>query len=105
MKYSIVIADDHPLIATAISAIIEQFPDFTVLYEVENGKMLLDKLKDGAELPDIVLLDMSMPVMDGIETAIWLKSNYPQVKIIANTVQNDIKNLSSVCLRPGHSAI
>ncbi len=96
MKHSIVIADDHPLIATAIRAIIEQFPDFRVLYEVENGQMLMDKLKDGAEIPDIVLLDMSMPIMDGKETAIWLKSTYPQIKIIANTVQNDIKSFVSM---------
>ncbi len=89
MTYSIVIVDDHLLIAKAMSSIIEQFPHFTVLYEVENGLALKQKFEDPRNVPDIVLLDISMPVMDGFATAEWLNEAYPNVKVVALTVQSD----------------
>jgi DNA-binding NarL/FixJ family response regulator len=89
MKYSVAIADDHLLIAKAISSIIEGFRDFEVFYEVENGKALQDKFRIEKNIPDIVLLDISMPVMDGFETANWLRENHPEVLIMALSVQDD----------------
>jgi YesN/AraC family two-component response regulator len=63
MKHSIAIVDDHILIAKALSGIIENFADFEVLYECENGKALQEKFSNKKDVPDIVLLDISMPVM------------------------------------------
>ena len=85
MSCNIVIVDDHLLIAKAISSIIEQFKGYTVLFEVENGKELIEKLKVKKNIPDIVLLDISMPVMDGFETAAWLKQYHPAVKVVVLT--------------------
>ena len=65
MKHSIVIVDDHILIAKAIGSILRNFEQFEVLYECENGKELQEKCKTKANVPSIVLLDISMPVMDG----------------------------------------
>lgn len=93
MKHSIVIADDHLLIAKAISAMIDGFRDFHVLYEVENGLKLQEKFKHKPNIPDIVLLDVSMPVMDGFATAAWLKANHPAVHIMALSVQDDDDSL------------
>ncbi|MEP7237459.1 MAG: response regulator transcription factor [Ferruginibacter sp.] len=93
MKYKIAIADDHLLIAKAISGIVENFKDFEVLYEVENGKVLQEKLKITKNIPDIVLLDISMPVMDGFATAAWLKETHPEVLIMALSVQDDDESL------------
>ena len=93
MKYTIAIADDHLLIAKAISSIVQDFENFEVLYEVENGKALQDKLKLKANIPDIVLLDISMPVMDGFATAAWLKEQHPEVLIMALSVQDDDESL------------
>lgn len=93
MKYKVAIADDHLLIAKAISSIIEGFKDFEVLYEVENGKALQDRFKMTKNIPDIVLLDISMPVMDGFATAGWLRENHPAVLIMALSVQDDDESL------------
>ena len=93
MACNIVIVDDHLLIAKAISSVIEQFKAYTVLYEVENGKELVEKFKVKKNIPDIVLLDISMPVMDGFETATWLKHNNPAVKVVVLTMQGDDASL------------
>lgn len=93
MSSNIIIVDDHLLIAKALSSVIEQFKDYTVLYEVENGKDLIEKLKIKKNIPDIILLDISMPVMDGFETATWLKQYHPAVKVIVLTMQTDDASL------------
>ena len=92
MKYSIVIVDDHILIANALSSIISNFKQFEVLYVCDGGKDFQEKI-NGREVPDIVLLDVNMPVIDGFETARWIKENYPQVKIMALSMQNDEQSL------------
>ena len=83
----VVIVDDHLLIAKAITSIINDFDGFEVLYEVENGKKLTERFKSEQLIPDIVLLDISMPVMDGYETAEWLHKNHPSVKVMALTME------------------
>ena len=82
MKHKIVIADDHALIAEAISGLIQRMDDYEVLYVVENGLELIEKFNQN-QIPHIVLLDINMPEMDGYETSSWLKNNYPEVKILA----------------------
>lgn len=89
MKYSIVIVDDHLLIAKAIASIVEGFRDFNILYEAENGQVLINQFKQRKNIPDIVLLDISMPVMDGFETAAWLQELHPEVLVMALSVQDD----------------
>lgn len=89
MERSIAIVDDHLLIAKAIAGVIEGFPNYKVLYEVEHGKALMEKFKSAKNRPDIVLLDITMPVMDGFETAEWLKKNHPRVLILALSMQDD----------------
>lgn len=89
MQYSIVIVDDHLLIAKAIAGIIEHFRNYTVLYEAEHGKALMEKFKQPKNIPDIVMLDVSMPVMDGFETAQWLKETHPEVLVLALSMQDD----------------
>lgn len=93
MNYSVVIVDDHILIAKAIAGIIDKFPKYSVLYEVEHGKALIEHFKSPKNRPDIVLLDISMPVMDGFETAKWIKEHYPQTLILALSMQDDEKYL------------
>jgi DNA-binding NarL/FixJ family response regulator len=89
MKNTIVIVDDHILIAQALRGIITNFESFEVIYECENGKDLQEKLHAKKIIPNIVLLDISMPIMDGFETAKWLKENHPEVLIMTLSMQDD----------------
>lgn len=93
MKRKIVIVDDHLLIAKAIASIIDQFNGYQVLYESDNGKSLIARLAQTRELPDIILLDISMPVMDGFQTAAWLTEHHPGILVIALTMQGDDDSL------------
>jgi DNA-binding NarL/FixJ family response regulator len=88
MKKTVAIVDDHQLIAEALGGIIERFHDFEVLYEVGNGKELMEKFNQAKNIPDIVLLDINMPVMDGFETAQWLKQHHPSILILALSMQD-----------------
>jgi DNA-binding NarL/FixJ family response regulator len=93
MQASIVIVDDHLLIAKAISSIIENFAAFKVLYECESGEQLQQRMQQRDNVPDIILLDISMPGMDGFEVAAWLKQYHPQVLVMALTMQSDDESL------------
>ncbi len=78
----IVIVDDHTMFRKGLCMLIDLFPQYRILFDAENGKDFIAKLTPD-NLPDIVLLDISMPVMDGYDTAIWIKNNYPEIKILA----------------------
>jgi DNA-binding NarL/FixJ family response regulator len=93
MKHSIVIVDDHILIAKALGSIMANFEDFEVLYECENGKELQDKFASKNNIPSIVLLDISMPIMNGFETSKWLRENHPDVLVLALSMQDDEQSL------------
>jgi len=92
MKKTIVIIDDHVLIANALSSIISNFSQFEVLYVCENGLDFQEKLKT-KPVPDVVLLDISMPVMDGFETANWIQEIHPNILIMALSMQDDEQSL------------
>lgn len=93
MKHSIVIVDDHILIAKAIGSIMSNFEDFEVLYECGNGKELQEKFNTKNNIPNIVLLDISMPIMNGFETAKWLREIHPSVLVLALSMQDDEQSL------------
>lgn len=82
MPISIAIADDHHLVAEAISDLIQKFDSYNVLFVAENGRDLLNRLQRGP-LPDIALVDLHMPGMDGFETAVQLRQLHPTVRVLA----------------------
>jgi two-component system invasion response regulator UvrY len=84
----VAVADDHSLLRNALAKLINSFESYTVLFEAGNGKEIKDKLSKHI-IPDIVLLDVNMPDMDGYETAQWLHKNYPQVKVLALSMFTD----------------
>lgn len=78
---NIVLADDHVLLRNGLAELVKSL-GHTVLFEANNGKELIAKLNP-LLLPDIILLDINMPEMDGYKTAQWLKANYPGIKVLA----------------------
>lgn len=78
---TIVLADDHILLRNGLASLVQSH-GYTVLFEADNGRDFIKKLNP-LRLPDIVLMDINMPQMDGYETTRWLKQNYPQVKVLA----------------------
>ncbi|GAB3540672.1 response regulator [Spirosoma fluminis] len=82
MSTTIAIADDHQLVAEAMSELIRKFEGYEVVFVVENGRELLDHISQGP-VPDIALVDLSMPVMDGFETALQLRQHFPTVRVLA----------------------
>lgn len=89
MKNSIVVVDDHTLLLQAIGGMVKDFKEFEVNYLCKNGQELLDKLKNPANIPDIVLMDINMPVLNGIETTEILSREYPQIKVLALSVEEN----------------
>lgn len=83
MKINIGIVDDHQLFSKSLSMLLSSFPDFSVVVDATSGKDLQDKLKMISVLPDIMLIDVTMPEMDGIETSLWLKKSYPSIRLVA----------------------
>ena len=92
MKTTIAIVDDHQLVAKAFTGLVQKFSDYEVLYEAENGKELMHNFKLKM-IPDIVLLDINMPEMNGYDTALWLKNNYPEVKVLALSMNDEEKSI------------
>jgi DNA-binding NarL/FixJ family response regulator len=79
---NIVLVDDHVLLRNGLANLIESFENYKVLYQANNGKAFIEKLKPKL-LPQLVLLDINMPEMDGYETCLWLKENHPEIKVLA----------------------
>ena len=87
MKTKIALTDDHVLLRNGLASLLEDL-DYEVLFEADNGQDLIRKLNPG-ELPDVVLMDINMPQMDGYETTRWLKINHPGVRVLALSMYDD----------------
>jgi DNA-binding NarL/FixJ family response regulator len=88
VKY-VTLVDDHTMFRKGLAVLINLFPQYKVLMDVGNGREFIDQLQPD-RLPDIVLLDIHMPVMDGYATAAWLHANHPEIKVLAlSTMDSD----------------
>lgn len=87
-KIRVAIVDDHTLLRNALAKLIDSFEGYRAYFQAENGADMKDKLKRKL-IPDIILLDVNMPGMNGFETAEWLFNNYPQIKVVALSMFSD----------------
>lgn len=84
-NYKIILADDHVLLRDALAGLIDNFDEFTVIAKVANGLELTDAIAAGTK-PDILLMDLNMPKMDGYETARWVAKYHSNVKMVVLTM-------------------
>jgi DNA-binding NarL/FixJ family response regulator len=87
-KYNIAIAEHHLLIRKGLISLINSFDEFAVVFESDNRNGIVENIRN-AKIPDLVILDVNMPNMDGYETAQWLRKNYPQIRTLALTMHSD----------------
>jgi DNA-binding NarL/FixJ family response regulator len=86
---NLAIADDHKIFRNGLKATLEDYPDFNLLIEASNGKELIGLLAD--HKPDVVLMDIKMPEMDGMQTTAYISQNHKDVKVLALSMHNEDK--------------
>jgi len=88
-EYNLVIVDDHFLVADSLKMLIGMFSGYNVLYHAKNGYDLQQKMGSEKVQPDVILLDVNMPVMNGYDTMEWLESEHPEIKVLALSMDDD----------------
>lgn len=94
IKIRIMLADDHPLLRQALKSALEKQPDFEVITEASDGE---EAVKLATELvPDVVIMDISMPNLNGLEATKQIKTKCPSVAILVLTVHSDSEHILNI---------
>ncbi|QHS54958.1 response regulator transcription factor [Mucilaginibacter sp. 14171R-50] len=89
---TIALVDDHRLFRSGIVSLINSFTGYKILFEAGNGEELTRKISPKFK-PDIILLDINMPVMDGISTTQWLRDTFPDICVIILSMFEDAEKV------------
>lgn len=93
-KISIMLVDDHPLLRQALRAVLERQADFKIVAEADDGE---EAVRLASELvPDVVIMDINMPKLDGLEATRRIKANCPSVNVLVLTVYDDSEHLLGI---------
>jgi len=87
MKATVALTDDHILLRNGLANLLTEL-GYPVLFQADNGKQLVEKLKTNPA-PQVMLMDINMPQMDGYEATQWLKENHPSVKVLVLSMLDD----------------
>jgi DNA-binding NarL/FixJ family response regulator len=96
MKINIGIADDHQLFVKSLNILIDSYSSFHVVLDAINGDDLLKKLSKAKTLPDVLLMDVNMPVLDGAKAATIIAQKYPTIKMVALSMKDDDTSILSM---------
>ncbi|SFH29714.1 response regulator transcription factor [Pedobacter insulae] len=91
-KITLAIVDDQALFCLGLAVLMKEFEEIDVVFTAKNGMELQDKIKKHGPI-DVVLMDISMPIMDGYATTQWLNCNYPSIRILALSMFDDEKTI------------
>jgi len=96
MKINIAFAEDNDFLASSLSEKLKMFSEkFSILYRAKNGAEMIDYLKNNEQKIQVILMDIEMPVMDGINATEKISKLYPNIKIIILTVFDDDEKIFS----------
>ena len=90
----VMLVDDHPMVRIGLSTIIKVFEDIEMVAEAENGRQAVERCAE--ILPDVILMDLKMPVMDGVNATIAIRDRFPHVQVLALTSFMEGKLIDSV---------
>jgi DNA-binding NarL/FixJ family response regulator len=82
-RIRVLVADDHPVVRTGLAAVITEEPDLLLVGEAENGERAVALFRE--QRPDVALMDLRMPVVDGVEAIRRITAEFPQARILALT--------------------
>ncbi|MFH1570332.1 MAG: response regulator transcription factor [Gemmatimonadota bacterium] len=100
MRIRILLADDHRIVRDGLRALIEQQPDMTVVAEAEDGRTAVQLAR--AEEPDVAILDIGMPELNGIDATAQIRAAVPRTRVIALSMHSDRRFVAGA-LRAGAS--
>ena len=90
------IVDDHKMLSAAIEKMISLNEKYNVISNSCNGEEFIKTIEQDKLLPDVVLMDVNMPVKNGLETTQYLKEHFPDIKVIALTMEDNEKTIISM---------
>ena len=93
-KINVLVVDDHKIVRDGILSLLQDEPDICVISQAENGKDALEKIP--IVLPHLILIDISMPVMNGIECTREITKKYPEIKVLALTMLNELEHIKNM---------
>ena len=99
MKIKLILADDEELFRVGMSHILSKDPEIDIVFQASNGKELLEYLATCEDLPDMIIMDIKMPELNGVEATKTIHVVYPEISIIALTTYNTkpfIRNMIDV---------
>ncbi|UYZ65092.1 response regulator [Hymenobacter weizhouensis] len=95
------VVDDHILFRKGLRALISGFSGMEALFEAGDGQELLEHLDQG-RVPDVVLMDLQMPVLDGLQTVRLLRAQYPHVRVIIISMHDEPELIDSLRAEGAH---
>ncbi|MEX0811059.1 MAG: response regulator transcription factor [Chitinophagales bacterium] len=99
---NILLVDDHQIVRDGIKSLFLDDDNVNIVYEAENGQQAIEKVNESKDNIDLILMDINMPVIDGIECTEKIKADFPEMKILILSMLNEDEHIKKV-LKAGAS--